>query len=220
VQSPSCTEHNLQADEDIAPAHGLQSPDPPAEDTEGAGGACATAVGTPKLPGDTEEAGGVPATVVDMPKPPEDVEEARGVWATVPDMPKPPEDPEHALTARTVDAEALEARMPAEGKYITCLVAHVPSQLRSVNLDDLAVPVACLTSSCTMIPMEISPQFGFQQIGIGDVLSNDILNKSEAMLSTQPQFSHKSHDLGTCVLHPVKVNALCGLNVTARWQQR
>jgi hypothetical protein len=211
VQNPPCIVHNLQANKGITPMCDLQSPDPPAEDAKGAGGAYATAVGVPKPPGDAEEAGGVLAAIVKMPKPPEEAEEAGGACATIADMPELPKDPEgpkHVLMAETVDTEALEASTPTEDKHTACPVAQVPSQPRSLNLDDLAVPVTCLASSCTVIPMEISPQFGFQQIGIGDIYSNDILKKSEAVLSMQHKFSHKSHDLGTCILCTVKVNVL------------
>jgi Zinc knuckle len=222
--SPPCTKHNMQAHKGIAPMHSLQSPNSPAKDAEGAGGAQATAVGIPEPPGDTDEAGGAWGSIVNMPKPPEDAEESGGACATVVSMPEPPEDPEglkNTLMAETVDAEALEAHTPTEDKHTACPVAQVPSQLRSVDLDNLAVPVACLASSCTVIPMEISPQFRFQQIGIGDVHLNDVLNKSEAVLSTQHQFSHKSHDLGTHILHPVKVNTLCGLKPSGHlWQQQ
>jgi hypothetical protein len=52
---------------------------------------------------------------------------------------------------------------------------------------------------------------------------DDVLNKSEAALSTQHQFSHKSHDPGTRVLCMVKVNALslCGLKLHGHyWHQQ
>jgi gag-polypeptide of LTR copia-type/Zinc knuckle len=225
VRSPPCTEHDLQADEGITPMHGLQSPDLDSpEDAKGAGGAYATAVAAPELPGDAEEAGGVLAAIVEMPKPPEEAEEAGGACATIADMPKPPEDPEgpeHALMAETVDTEALEAGTPAEDKHIACPVAQVPSQLRSLDLDDPAVPVAYLASFCTPTPMVFSPRLESQQIGIRDVYLDDVLNKNEAVLSTQQQFSHKSHDPGMCVLRTVKVNTLHGLKPHGRhWQQQ
>jgi hypothetical protein len=87
------------------------------------------------------------------------------------------------LMAETVDAEALEASMPAEDKHTACPVAQVPSQLRSLDLDDPAVPVAYLASFCTPTLMVISPQLESQQIGIRDI--DNILNKNKATLSTQ-----------------------------------
>ena len=196
--------------------HSLQFPDPPTEDTEEAGGVCPTAVNAPEPPGDAKEAGRVPAAVVETPKPPEDVQEAGGVCAAVvstPKQPKGPEGPENTLPAKEVNAEALEARMPTEDKHTACLVAKVPSQSRSPDLDDPAIPVAYLASSCTMILMENSPQLDSQQTGIGDIYLDDVLNKSKATLFTQHTFSHKSHDPGTRVHRPVKVSALHGLQL-------
>jgi Reverse transcriptase (RNA-dependent DNA polymerase) len=224
VQSPPCAMHDLQADKGIMLVCGLQSPDPPAEDAKGAGGACATAVGTPELPGDAEEAGGVPAAVVEMPELPEDVEEAGGAQATVIDMSEPPEDPEgpeNMLTAETVDTGALEACTPTEAQYTARPVAQDFSQIGGINLDDPIAPVARLESSCTVISMANSPQLELQQTGIGDTYLNDVLNKSEAVLSMQHQLSHKSHDLGTHILHTVKANALCCLKPSGRlWQHQ
>jgi hypothetical protein len=143
------------------PTHGLQSPnlDSP-EDGEGAGGVYATTVSMPEPPGDTEKAGGVPATVVEMPKPPEEVEEAGGAHAAIVSMPKPPEDPEgpkNMPTAKKVDTEALEAYTPTKAQYTACPVAQDFSQIGGINLEDPAVPVACLVSSCTAILMANSP---------------------------------------------------------------
>jgi hypothetical protein len=175
---------------------------------------CPTAIDAPEPPGDVEEAGGVPAAAAETPEPHEDIEEAGGARAAVvstPEQPEDPEGPENTLPAEEVDAKAFDARMPAEDKHAACPVAKVPSQPRSLDLDDPAVPVAYLASSFTAIPMEISPRLDSQQTGIGDVYLDDVLNKSEATLSTQHTFSHKSHDPGTRVHHPVKVSALHGL---------
>jgi hypothetical protein len=60
------------------------------------------------------------------------------------------------LTAETVNAEALEARMPTEDKHTACPVAQVPSQPRSPDLDDPTIPVAYLVSFCTPTLMVIS----------------------------------------------------------------
>jgi hypothetical protein len=214
MRNPSCTEHDLQADEGIMPTRGLQPLDPPAEDAKEAGGVCPTTVSIPEPPGDAEEAGGVPAVVIETLKPPEDVQEAGGARAAIvstPEQPEDPEGPENTLLVEEVDVEALEARTPAEDKHTACPVAKVPSQPRSLDLDDPAVPVAYLASSCTAIPMEISPRLDSQQTGIGDIYLDDVLSKSEATLSTQHKFSHKSHDPETRVHHPVKVSALHGL---------
>jgi hypothetical protein len=243
MRSPPCAEYSLQADKGIAPVRGLQSPEPPGEGEE-AGGASATAVGTREPPGEGEEAGGAPATIVEMPRPPEDVDEAGGVPATVvemsklpedveeaggaratvadmPELPEDPEGPKHALTAKTVDAEALEARTPAEAEHTAFPVAQVPSQSRSLDPDVATVPLAYLAPFCTVILMAISPWLELQQTGIGDVYLDDVLDKSKAALSTQLKFSHKSHDLGTHVLCMVKVNAQCGLQPHGcHWQQQ
>jgi hypothetical protein len=160
VQSLPCTEHNLQTNKGIAPTHGLESLDFPAKDTEKTGGVCATTVSTPEPPGDADEAGGVLAAIVETPEPHKDIEKAGKVCAAIVSTPEQPKDPEglkNMLLAKEVDTEAFDIRMPTEDKHTACLVAKVPSQPRSLDLDDPTIPVAYLASSYTAIPMETSP---------------------------------------------------------------
>ena len=111
----------------------------------------------------------------------------------------------------------LKAKKDVAGNVI-CYKAHLVaqgfSQISSVNYDNTYVPVAKLTSTCTIIAMAYCLDMEMHQIDIKGAYLNGELNDNEVLYMHHPP-GYKDPDAGTCILRLIKT--LYGLKQSGCW---